>query len=187
MPRMSPRPDGTADVSYSTAETAVMIRKALAEAFPGIKFSVRGRHYSNGSSVDVTWTDGPTSNEVREVARQYEDADFDSSTDSRTYKQRLVGRQHIHYGPDNVLCQRTESAELLRECAAIIAKRYNVPAPTVKESSYTHGGKVHYTAYIDRDSGEPLDCYADGRVANYNSKPGDKAMQLAWQTSTYNR
>ena len=39
-------------------ETNKLIRRTLKEAFPSVKFSVRGRSYSGGSSTDITWTDG---------------------------------------------------------------------------------------------------------------------------------
>ena len=53
----------------STAETAKLVRKALKKAFPGMKFSVRSSNYANGSSIDVSWTDGPTMKAVDEVVR----------------------------------------------------------------------------------------------------------------------
>lgn len=48
------------------------IRKALKEAFPGIKFSVRTRKYSMGQSIDVSWTDGPSGNQVNEITKKFE-------------------------------------------------------------------------------------------------------------------
>lgn len=36
----------------TTAETAKMVRRALGEAFPGVKFSVRSKTYAGGSSND---------------------------------------------------------------------------------------------------------------------------------------
>lgn len=48
----------------SAVETAKVVRKILKAKFPGVKFSVRSETYSMGNSVDISWTDGPTSEEV---------------------------------------------------------------------------------------------------------------------------
>lgn len=48
----------------TTAETAKMVRRALGEAFPGVKFSVRSKTYAGGSSIDVYWMDGPNARMV---------------------------------------------------------------------------------------------------------------------------
>lgn len=37
----------------SCAETAKLIRQALKEAFPDMKFGVRSKTYSGGASIDV--------------------------------------------------------------------------------------------------------------------------------------
>lgn len=65
----------------STAETATLIRAALKKAFPGQKFSVRSSNYSGGSSVDVSYTDGPTQEAVEKVAGAYAGARFDGMID----------------------------------------------------------------------------------------------------------
>ena len=53
--------DGTTKTRYSLTETAKILRKCLKEAFPGVKFSVRG---TRGGSIRVGWTDGPLSTAV---------------------------------------------------------------------------------------------------------------------------
>jgi hypothetical protein len=63
------------------AETAKLVRGALAKAFPGVKFSVRSKTYSGGASIYVRWTDGPLVSEVEAVARRFEDRRFDGSID----------------------------------------------------------------------------------------------------------
>lgn len=62
----------------SGAETAKLVRAALAKAFPGIKFSVRS---SRGSAINVCWTDGPMQKHVDAVAGQFAGARFDASID----------------------------------------------------------------------------------------------------------
>ena len=69
---------------FSTAETAKLIRKALAESFPGVKFSVRSHNYSGGSSINVSWTDGPTAKMVDSVAGLFSGAAWGNLIDEGT-------------------------------------------------------------------------------------------------------
>jgi hypothetical protein len=63
------------------ARTAKLIRDLLAKKFPAAKFSVRSSSYSMGASVDVSWTDGPTEKQVRELTEPFGGAGFDGMID----------------------------------------------------------------------------------------------------------
>ena len=63
------------------AETAKMIRKDLKKAFPKTKFYVRSDTYAGGSSVDVTWENGPVTSDVNMVVHKYQYGHFDGQTD----------------------------------------------------------------------------------------------------------
>lgn len=65
----------------SCAETAKLVRAALKKAFPGIKFSVRSHVYSGGASINVRWTDGPSSKAVKAMAGAYSGGNFDGMID----------------------------------------------------------------------------------------------------------
>ena len=71
--------------SIGTVETAKLIRKALRAEFPATKFSVRSSMYSGGSSIDVRWTDGPTSAEVKIVSGGFAGGGFDGMIDLHYY------------------------------------------------------------------------------------------------------
>jgi hypothetical protein len=47
------------------ADVAKLARKHLAATFPACRFRVRTSRHSGGSSVDVSWTDGPTEGRVK--------------------------------------------------------------------------------------------------------------------------
>ena len=89
-------------VHEDAAQTARKIRKALKAAHPGTKFSVRTSKYSMGSSVRVSWTDGPTSEEVRPLLQSFQSASFDAMTDSQTVHgyefdgMRVSGAKYIY-------------------------------------------------------------------------------------------
>lgn len=91
----------TAERTYlSCAETAKLVRQALARSFPGVKFSVRSSNYAGGASIGVRWTDGPLTRAVEAVAKQYEGADFDGSIDLKTYSShylRADGSVYLHH------------------------------------------------------------------------------------------
>ena len=67
--------------TLSVAETARIIRAALETAFTGVKFSVQSEKYSGGCSVNVSWTDGPTGEEVDAVAGMFKGKRFDGMID----------------------------------------------------------------------------------------------------------
>jgi hypothetical protein len=71
----------TTKTYFSAAETAKIVRKMLKENFPGVKFSVRSETYSMGDSVNVHWTDGPTTKQVDDVVGFLAGSGFDGMID----------------------------------------------------------------------------------------------------------
>jgi hypothetical protein len=65
----------------TTADIAGLIRSALKSSFPDHKFSVTSKSYSGGSSINIGWTDGPTTAEVDAVSGSYETKSFDGMID----------------------------------------------------------------------------------------------------------
>lgn len=68
--------------TYSTKETAALLRKQLRATWPGVAFSVRMSRGTGHGWLRVTWTDGPTETQVREITRHYQNAQFNGMTDS---------------------------------------------------------------------------------------------------------
>lgn len=62
------------------------IRIELKRAFPTVKFAVKTWRFSMGNSISVHWTDGPTSDQVEEIANRYESGSFDGQTDCYNYE-----------------------------------------------------------------------------------------------------
>jgi phospholipid N-methyltransferase len=62
------------------AESAKILREALKKEFPEIKFSVRSKSYSMGSSIDISYTDGPIEKDVEKIASEFEDVRYDEMT-----------------------------------------------------------------------------------------------------------
>ena len=95
------------------AQTAKRVRRLLKRQFPGVKFRVRSKTYSGGSSVDVSWTDAIRRESVERAVKWLESAEFDGMIDLKTYcppegldeNGELV---RIH-GADFIHCQRSLS------------------------------------------------------------------------------
>jgi hypothetical protein len=62
------------------------IRVELKRAFPSVSFRVRTQKYSGGDNVNVSWTDGPTAEQVKAIADKYAGGSFDGMTDCYDYK-----------------------------------------------------------------------------------------------------
>lgn len=54
------------------ALAAENIRRELARAFPGVRFRVVVQRFADGESVNVRWTDGPSTAEVGAIAGKYQ-------------------------------------------------------------------------------------------------------------------
>ncbi len=62
------------------------IRTELKLAFPRVKFSVRSESYAGGNAVRISWTDGPTSQQVEKITGKYSGGSFDGMTDCYNYR-----------------------------------------------------------------------------------------------------
>ena len=67
------------------ALTANVIKKKLTALYPKVKFSVTSDTFSMGNSVDIRWTDGPTSDVINAITTQYQYGNFNSMNDSYDY------------------------------------------------------------------------------------------------------
>lgn len=69
-------------IDYTVKETAAALRKALREAFPGVRFSVRMSRGTAYGWLDVHYSDGPTWEQVRRIAHGFQRSQFDGMDDS---------------------------------------------------------------------------------------------------------
>ncbi len=70
------------NIKSEVAQAASLIRKDLKAAFQAIKFSVSSSSYSMGDSVRISWTNGPSSEQVNSLVCKYKCGRFDGMTDS---------------------------------------------------------------------------------------------------------
>jgi hypothetical protein len=150
--------DSVPTVYIDANETAKLIRQTLRAAFPGQKFSVRK---SRGGSVYVTWTDGPSSERVRNLVLRFEGSSFDPMIDLKSSREVIEtdgkgGARRVQYGIDYVLTQREISeewaAELAEELALFADKTHGQSGETVR-ASYAAGDFTPLDVIIETDKG----------------------------------
>lgn len=108
----------------TTADTAKMVRRALGEAFPGVKFSVRSHTYAGGSSIDVYWMDGPNARMVESVAGTFSGAYFDGMIDYKGSTKAMIDGVVTQFGADFIFVHRKNSASFLASVMAAAVRRY---------------------------------------------------------------
>src|SRR5882672_5529511 len=102
----------------SVTDTAKMMRKALKEAFPGIKFSVKSDKYAGGASIDVHWIDGPS------VA--------------------MVDSLQTRFGADFVHCHRSHSDAAVERAIAQLTRKWGTGAMSgVTVDDFRNGRLCH--------------------------------------------
>jgi hypothetical protein len=123
------------------------IRIELKRAFPSVKFSVRTSSYSGGNSIDVSWTDGPTTQQVEEITGKYKGGSFDGMTDC--YEYRNTPFTAVFGDSNYVYCRREYSDKMLASVIGRVCRRLGGAdkVPTVEDfrqgrtwNTFTSGG-----------------------------------------------
>lgn len=109
-----------ADDQYSGKTAAKNIRMQLKAAFKGVKFSVRARHHG---SIDISWTDGPTTERVEEITRRYQSGSFDGMNDIYEYSKSAWNE--VFGGAKYVFTQRDFSDALITRAIAAVFEEYS--------------------------------------------------------------
>lgn len=142
---------------FTCAETAKLVRAALRNQLPGIKFRVRSHNYAGGASIDVNWTDGPLADQVQSVVSIFSGASFDGMIDLKSYHDTLVADddgnvRSVHFGADFIFANRHVSAARLaiykRELERFIGEKLTGGYQPVKVSIGRYGD---YSGQLCRD------------------------------------
>lgn len=84
----------TSNKESSLTAAAKNIRIELRAAFPSVKFSVRSERFAGGNSINVFWTDGPTSDQVDAIIGKYQAGSFDGMQDLYIYERSDFRTKH---------------------------------------------------------------------------------------------
>jgi conjugative element/phage-associated large polyvalent protein len=121
-----------------TADVAKLIRVELKKTFPATKFSVNSKRYAGGSSIRVSWTDGPTKKRVEDVIGHFHGASFDGMIDLKSYHDSEHDGEKVHFGNDYLFCDRELSPGFVTRVAEEVERRIGRPVPrTMAEASAT--------------------------------------------------
>ena len=118
---------------FSCAETAKLVRAALKESFPGVKFSVRSSVYSGGASINVSYVDGPEYGQVKAVVGMFEGRYFDGMTDYKGLNYSSIDGQEVRFGADFIFVNRSFSVELFTNLVANACKYYGYAMPAIAQ------------------------------------------------------
>jgi hypothetical protein len=125
---------------FTCAETAKLIRQSLAEAFKGVKFSVRSRTYSGAASIHVSWTHGPNAAQVEAVTGGFKAAYFDSLIDYQGSIYHMMDGLQVCFGADHIATAREHSDAAVQSAIDRVYRRYKgnfidngLIAPTVDQ------------------------------------------------------
>lgn len=110
----------------SVADTAKLVRSALKESFPGVKFSVRSHSYAGGASINVRYTDGPAPALVEAVAGAFAGSYFDGSIDYKGVCSHRLDGASVRFQADFIFVNRDLSDELRARLVRRVAKRYGI-------------------------------------------------------------
>jgi len=92
----------------SATDTNKLIRAALRESFPGVKFSVRK---TPGGSCRIQWTDGPNAKQVDSLLSAFEGSYVDGMIDYKGQRYAWLDGKEAHFLVDFIFTDREYSRE----------------------------------------------------------------------------
>ena len=122
----------------SLVAAAKNIRIELKQAFPSIKFSVKTSRFSGGDSIDIYWTDGPTTSQVDEIANRYEAGSFDGMEDIYNYR-KDHGWTDAFGDAKYISTSRDYSPVLVQKAIDYLWDRYQPAEPKITTEDYFNG------------------------------------------------
>jgi hypothetical protein len=132
----SKRIDGSTVECFTVVETAKLLRKALKDAFPRVKFRVRSDSYAGGASIRVRYEDGPFKKDVEAVAQKFAGASFDGMIDLKSYHDSEYEGRTVSWGADYVFVDRNLSDAYRAQIEALIADATREPFDPEREYTF---------------------------------------------------
>lgn len=117
----------------SCAETAKLVRAALKESFPGVRFSVRSSVYSGGASITINYVNGPTYDAVKNVVAMFEGAYFDGMTDYQGYNYNSLDGVETSFGANYIFVNRELTLDVMQPAVQAACEYYGLQMPTIKD------------------------------------------------------
>lgn len=152
------------------AESAKLIRSALKESFPGVKFSVRSNVYSGGASIDISYQDGPAAKLVEAVAKQLQGGYFDGMIDYKGSCYHLLDGAPVSFGNDFVFVKREHSDAQIARAIAFLQAKY--PGNNIEASVEQFKSGKLWNVYPTGGNWSPnnsLQCMLNAALSKFSS------------------
>jgi hypothetical protein len=146
----------------SCAETAKLLRQALKESFPGVKFGVRSSTYSGGASIDISWTDGPTAEQIEKVSSRFEGSYFDGMIDYKGSIYHTLDGKPVRFGANFIHTRREYSDSLLNLAILAVTEAYG-GCERISVEDYRRGNAWNWKNSGGCDMGRALQCWLSGK------------------------
>ncbi|EIY4766804.1 methyltransferase [Vibrio cholerae] len=119
-------------------EVAINLRAELKKHWPGHKFSVRGDRGGYSSCIRVSWTDGPTKQQVEEILDRYQGGSFNGMTDC--YDHESTPFTTVFGSVDYLFFERDKSEELIEQAISKVKEEHpNADSAEVTAANYKKG------------------------------------------------
>lgn len=114
-------------MKYFTApQTAKLVRKILKESFPDMKFSVRSQSYTTGgTSLAITWTDGPNEAQVKGCVNHLRSGYRDSLIDYSGNVYHMMNGETVCFAADMISYNRKFSETAVCKAIASVSRHYS--------------------------------------------------------------
>lgn len=109
------------------AKAAKEIKSILTDKFPDTKFSVTSDSFAGGDAVRVKWTDGATTDQVKQLVDHYQEGSFDGMRDIYEYSNSRDDIPQVKY----VTYSRSWSDEAKAEIRAGICNAFGIDPDTL--------------------------------------------------------
>lgn len=167
-------------------DTAKLIRAALKESFPNVKFSVNSKSYAGGASITIGYFDGPTSDQVKAVVGVFEGSYFDGMQDYKGQNYANLDGEEVKFGADFVFVNRKVSNDLLLGVVCEVQNQYQLDNEvTIYVSNYDQAASVSKVA-DNADSAKRSFLPYDIQRLIYN-KVGETSLCATQQSKTLTR
>jgi len=165
----------------SCKETAVLVRAALKESFPGVKFSVKSDVYSGGASIRIRWMDGPNPAQVDEVVSVFKGGYFDGMIDYQGSITSMLDGELVRFGADFIFTNRDYSDAMIERAIQAVANKYGSGDEPYTVADYRSGkGYDKYPAGGEWSPNNSLQCLVNqdlSKRSEMQAKPSNTAAR----------
>jgi len=161
-----------------TKEVAKFIRAILKETFgKAAKFSVRSDNYSMGSSINITWTGGPSEDQVNDAVKFLSGSYFDGMQDYKGSRFHTLDNAPVRLAADFIFATRSKTDEEI-ELALMLAAQDHGFTGTNTVAEYRSGSLMNVYAEGDETCTD-LQTYVGQYLKNMTTVPFPKESKTA--------